>query len=120
MAALSLGVRRQPSTQRDGSGFSEQVKLAVWNKGALPANNQTSNIRFDRYGALMRFASYGLRTSGLGWEIDHINPVANGGTDDLSNLQPLYWSNNASKGDNASPLIPSKWNSTNQRNQETL
>jgi len=35
-----------------------------------------------------------------GWEIDHKKPVANGGTDDLDNLQPLQWENNRHKGDN--------------------
>ena len=34
-----------------------------------------------------------------GWEIDHIKPVARGGSDDLSNLQPLYWETNRNKGD---------------------
>jgi 5-methylcytosine-specific restriction endonuclease McrA len=34
-----------------------------------------------------------------GWEIDHINPTANGGSDDLSNLQPLWWKNNRRKSD---------------------
>ena len=35
----------------------------------------------------------------MGWEIDHIKPAAKGGTDDLSNLQPLQSGANAEKGD---------------------
>lgn len=55
----------------------------------------------DCCGALMRRDLYGVTTrKGLGWEIDHIKPVAHGGADDLGNLQPLQWENNRGKSDN--------------------
>jgi 5-methylcytosine-specific restriction endonuclease McrA len=47
----------------------------------------------------MRFDEHGLQSEG-GWEIDHIVPVSLGGSDDLDNLQPLWWKNNRRKGDN--------------------
>ena len=40
-----------------------------------------------------------LGNHNYGWEIDHINPVASGGGDEIGNLQPLNWKNNSAKGD---------------------
>lgn len=40
------------------------------------------------------------KTTQYGWEVDHIKPVAHGGTDNVANLQALHWQNNRHKGDN--------------------
>ena len=46
---------------------------------------------------MIKRGKYGDRTSDYGWEIDHTKPVSEGGSDDLSNLRPLQWENNATK-----------------------
>ena len=74
-----------------GTGFSDRV-------GA--GGTALEEIRKDVCGASMKKGHYGVTASKMGWEIDHIQPVAKDGTDDLSNLQPLQWQNNRHKADN--------------------
>jgi hypothetical protein len=78
--------------------FDTATLLAVWRKGRVIDGFDSAVWRHDMCGSVMKYADYG-ETSKHGWEVDHIKPVAKGGTDDLSNLQPLYWENNRRKGD---------------------
>jgi hypothetical protein len=55
-------------------------------------------IRKDAFGRSIALHDFGKKNE-YGWEIDHIIPVSKGGTDDLSNLQPLHWKSNISKGE---------------------
>ena len=89
---------RTPNTSSSGGAFSAAVVDTVWQKGQIVAGYDSRIYRKDACGAWMERASYG-KTTGYGWEIDHIRPVAQGGTDDMSNLQPLLWQNNRHKAD---------------------
>jgi 5-methylcytosine-specific restriction endonuclease McrA len=87
------------NTDRNGGSWSETTIKKVWEKGK-PIPDYSQDIwRWDKCGKVMKYSDHGNRDSKYGWEIDHINPVSNSGTDDLSNLQPLHWSNNMDKAD---------------------
>ena len=79
--------------------FSDDVVQKVWGKGAIVPGYDPNVWRKDQCGAWIGRTQYGNRNSEQGWEIDHIKPEADGGGDELSNLRPLQWQNNASKQD---------------------
>jgi len=70
----------------------------VWEKGTIVPGNDPNIWRQDACGAWIMRSAYSNRGSQYGWEIDHIQSVDHGGPDALSNLRPLQWKNNASKG----------------------
>lgn len=53
--------------------------------------------RVDDSGKVINFKDYGTKKSG-GWEIDHINPKSNGGSNKASNLRALDTKKNRQKG----------------------
>lgn len=53
----------------------------------------------------MKRDKHGDRNSILGWEIDHIQTVSKDGTDNLGNLRPLQWNNNAGRSDGRLTLV---------------
>ena len=76
----------------------EGLKQAVWEKGREIPDFESTVWRWDKCGQVMKYDQHG-KEGKHGWEIDHIKPTTTGGSDDLSNLQPLFWENNRRKGD---------------------
>ena len=89
---------RQRSTTRSGGSYDAAEILAVWNKGHIIPGQDPTLFRKDACEAWMNWAAYG-KTVDLGWEIDHIIPIAKAGSEKLENLQPLQWENNRRKSD---------------------
>jgi hypothetical protein len=93
---------RFPNTNAAGKPFDPATIQAVWNKAAL--DRKHAPLRTDAFGSLIWREGYGNTGSKLGWVIDHIKPVSQGGGDELENLQALQWENNRRKGNNVLDL----------------
>jgi hypothetical protein len=91
-------VWRRPGTNRHGGAFDQLTILRVWQKGRIVPGYDGSTWRADACNRWMRYSDYG-QTTEYGWEVDHVQPVAAGGSDHISNLQPLQWRVNRHKGD---------------------
>lgn len=76
----------------------ERRKVAAWNKARPVFGYDPGAVRMDDHGWVIAWPEYGNRDSDYGWEIDHIHPVALGGSDSLDNLRALHWRVNAGLG----------------------
>lgn len=91
---------RYANSTKSGGRFDAETIEAVWSKGSIIPGRDPRLVRMDVCKAIIERNKYGDTTpNGTGWEIDHMLPVALGGIDVLSNLQPLQWQNNRHKGD---------------------
>ncbi|MBN9164472.1 MAG: HNH endonuclease [Myxococcales bacterium] len=89
---------RSHGTTKDGTKFDETTIAWVFLRSDPIDGLDPNEWRRDLCGATIRRSEHGNTESKHGWEIDHVQPVAFGGGDELENLQPLQWENNRAKG----------------------
>lgn len=102
---------RKRGTKVSGSTWTPEEIEAVWKKGQTIAGEDAAKVRMDWCGARIERNKYGDTTdNGTGWEIDHIKAQANGGGDEIGNLQPMQWQNNNAKSDSDEKVcvVPAK------------
>jgi 5-methylcytosine-specific restriction endonuclease McrA len=98
-ALPSVPVPRAPGTMVDGAPFPDAIVEAVWERAQPIPGFDASLWRVDAANEAICRYDYGCVGVRFGWEIDHVRPVAQGGSDALANLQPLRIETNRRKGD---------------------
>jgi hypothetical protein len=84
------------------TGASEAGKKVTAWFNASPTHNP--NYMIDCDGRLIKWSEYG-RYSEYGWQIDHANPLALGGSDSPLNLRARHWRGNSYEGGLLGALI---------------
>lgn len=78
---------RQSNTNVNGRPWTREIIDAVWEKAEAVTGYDAAVQRLDDCGAWIRYSEFRKSVEkGKGWEIDHIQPVVEGGDDELSNL----------------------------------
>lgn len=85
--------------------LDEQKKINAWINTPEAPGRELSMWRQDVFGYLIYWPAYGDTSSPYGWQIDHIVPLALGGSDHPSNLRALHYRANAGLGGRLSAAL---------------
>jgi 5-methylcytosine-specific restriction endonuclease McrA len=72
---------------------NESLIKQVWSKGIIIPGYAPDVYRKDKFGWWICLQDHGNTNSEYGWEIDYIIPISKSGSNEVSNLQPLFWRN---------------------------
>jgi len=72
-------------------------KTEVWTRARVDPRYHPARWRVDPAGRFISWFAYGDRNDTYGWEIGHRIAKADGGSDDISNLQAEHWQTNLAK-----------------------
>jgi hypothetical protein len=76
---------------------SADEKRIAWERAYEIPGQDKNVLRRDFEGMTIRWAEYGQK-SDHGWEIDHITPIAIGGTDTFGNIRARHYRTNRAAG----------------------
>ena len=79
------------------SDYTDEQLLEIWYKGHILPTHNPKDYRRDDFGNTICFTKYGKTDLDYGWEVDHIRPVSEGGSDHIDNLRPLQWEANRNR-----------------------
>lgn len=74
--------------------WTEEELDVIFSKGKVSTIFSSPEYRVDDFGNIMARSKYEDTNSPIGWEVDHIKPISEGGDNNLKNLRPLNISKN--------------------------
>lgn len=78
------------------ANVSEKTLDEIWEKATPVDGYSQDKWRKDFAGAWIQRDQYGL-SSEYGWDVCHLVPASQGGTNELENLYPIHWKNHLKK-----------------------
>jgi len=96
------------------NGTKELLIESVWNKAKQVPGYSPDKWRQDFAGAWLLRDQFGL-SSEFGWDICHLVPASQGGTDDIGNLYAIHWENHRMKS-NRYPVFRTAVTASGEKN----